>query len=188
MISAYYYSRKALTDKTLVLSTPFTLNPASAPIILQAANTTSPLLTKSFSTILIPSIVIMVIVAVTYYVVGWYGIRRSHFVLMLCFLAIMGGDIGAVLYAIYAVFSDAQYALTKNSLAMFCKFFFNLFYFLSIFRFSPCINILFAPLHFARLYSTFFKYCYMGGRTYVHERFQKRTKNAFGNKKIRCSG
>ncbi|KAJ3331194.1 hypothetical protein HDU76_003818 [Blyttiomyces sp. JEL0837] len=116
MVSAYYYTRKATTDRDIQLSTPWVFN--NQTILLSANRTDAN--SKSFTQILLPSVCIVVIVAALYYALGWYGIRRSSYPLMITFLAMMAIDMGAVTYALASVFTDPQYSVTKDALLIFC--------------------------------------------------------------------
>jgi hypothetical protein len=58
--------------------------------------------------VIIPSCVVMIIAALGFYFLGWFGVRRSSYLLMSFFLALIMGNAAALSYALYMVFMDPK--------------------------------------------------------------------------------
>jgi hypothetical protein len=62
--------------------------------------------------IVIPSIVVMVIVGLGFYALGWFGSKRCSYWLMSSFLVLIAANAGALCYALYMVTNDSKYRIT----------------------------------------------------------------------------
>ena len=71
--------------------------------------------------VVIPSIVVMVIVGLGFYSLGWYGSKRCSYWLMSCFLVTIMANVGAVCYALSKVYDDPKYRITIIWLTTFGK-------------------------------------------------------------------
>ena len=105
MLGVIYYTRKYDVSK---LHEPETL--------VQSSQETT-------QKVIIPSCIIMAIVACGFYALGYFGVRRSSFTLMSMFLLFMVGNAAAISYALYIVFMDPAYKVTIIWLTTFGVFF-----------------------------------------------------------------
>jgi hypothetical protein len=121
-VAAYYYTRKAAADRSIAMNTPVPFGPNNITLILESGTAIS---AKPFTQYLLPSVIIVVVVAVLYYALGWFGIRRASYPLMYAFMVIMVGNVFAMCYALYVVYTDSDYQVAKNSMVMFCKWIFE---------------------------------------------------------------
>ncbi|KAJ3415164.1 hypothetical protein HDV05_005444 [Chytridiales sp. JEL 0842] len=119
-VAAYYYTRKAAADRAISLSIPIPYGPNNTSIILTPSGSGHIIEMKPITQFLLPSVILVFVGAVLYYALGWFGIRRSSYPLMYAFLFIMIGNVFAMSYALYVTFTDDDYTVAKNSMAMFC--------------------------------------------------------------------
>ncbi|KAI8844152.1 hypothetical protein BC829DRAFT_419883 [Chytridium lagenaria] len=115
VVSASYYVQRSDYDQQDQLN-----------ILLFSANATEHMfkhveapraLATSF---ILPSAIITILVAVLYYALGWFGIRRASYPLMIVFVIFMFVDMGAVVAVLTIVVPNSQYQLTRNGLITFC--------------------------------------------------------------------
>ncbi|KAJ3417395.1 hypothetical protein HDV05_004860 [Chytridiales sp. JEL 0842] len=116
-VAAYYYVRKAAADRSTMMSTPVPFGPNGEILTLGSGSTFE---AKPATQYLLPSIIVVIVVAIFYYALGWFGIRRASYPLMYAFLCIMVGNVFAMCYALFVVSTDSDYAVTKNTMVLFC--------------------------------------------------------------------
>ncbi|KAJ3080106.1 hypothetical protein HK100_010225, partial [Physocladia obscura] len=115
LVAAIYFGEKKSSDQATLLSTPWLLGPIEiTTTIFPNDTTTSP------KNLVIPLSAAGILASVIAYAIGWNAIRRCNAGLMYVFLAILLVDLGAVLFGLHEVFMNPSYAITKDSLALFC--------------------------------------------------------------------
>ncbi|KAJ3158091.1 hypothetical protein HK101_001396 [Irineochytrium annulatum] len=110
MVSAFFYIRKATADRNAILRQPYTINDLTMSPLVD-----DPLIDKQPNLVeyAVPSAFLVVVVAALYYALGFFGVRRASYPLMICFKAVMIVDAIAVIIVVYIVFTQPQYQLTK---------------------------------------------------------------------------